>query len=229
MSKVWDALIDLKEHYIETFDRVAEEYQEPGLGRFNHPSGGWVNRVWRSDNFRRAHVDVVDARKEKKIWMMHVVVLPHTNNDGPIYGFDVVAGEKLMTGAFHDFSPTVNFEHDMMEYFSETVKPLQWKRERQLPEWAKAIFSDDMVAASAVKQQHEIEQVIDTAKTTLDYFIENIGKYNNHANIELGAAAQNHYAHYQKQNPHTPRVMKSLGLDENDVDEFIQKALFPEV
>ena len=36
-------------------------------------------------------------------------------------------------------------------------------------------------------------------------------------------------AKYQKQNPHTPRTMASLGLDENDVKLFIDKCLFPEV
>jgi hypothetical protein len=41
--------------------------------------------------------------------------------------------------------------------------------------------------------------------------------------------AHNKYAHYQKQNPHTPRTMKALGLDEQDVDFFVSKCLFPEI
>jgi len=45
----------------------------------------------------------------------------------------------------------------------------------------------------------------------------------------MGKKAHNRYAHYQKQNPHTPRVMASLGLDEKDVEVFIEKCLFPEV
>jgi hypothetical protein len=40
---------------------------------------------------------------------------------------------------------------------------------------------------------------------------------------------QNYYAYNQKQNPHTPRVMTSLGLDEEDVNTFIQNCLFPEI
>jgi hypothetical protein len=42
-------------------------------------------------------------------------------------------------------------------------------------------------------------------------------------------AAQNRYAHYQKQNPHTPRTMTSLGLDEEDVRVFVQECLFPDI
>ena len=40
---------------------------------------------------------------------------------------------------------------------------------------------------------------------------------------------QNRYCYYQKQNPHTPKVMASLGLDPNDVEKFIHECLFPEV
>ena len=41
--------------------------------------------------------------------------------------------------------------------------------------------------------------------------------------------AQNYYAQNQKMNPHTPKVMVSLGLSEEDVQVFIQDCLFPEI
>jgi hypothetical protein len=41
--------------------------------------------------------------------------------------------------------------------------------------------------------------------------------------------AQNYYCHNQQQNPHTPRTMKSLGLDEADVDKFCTDMLFPKI
>ena len=47
--------------------------------------------------------------------------------------------------------------------------------------------------------------------------------------MRAGKAAQNRYAHFQKQNPHTPNVMKSLGLDEADVDKFCTDMLFPKL
>ena len=40
---------------------------------------------------------------------------------------------------------------------------------------------------------------------------------------------QNYYCHNQQQNPHTPRVMKSLGLNEADVELFCTDALFPKI
>ena len=41
--------------------------------------------------------------------------------------------------------------------------------------------------------------------------------------------AQNRYARFQRENPHTPRTMKALGLPEKDIEEFCTDALFPYV
>jgi hypothetical protein len=54
-----------------------------------------------------------------------------------------------------------------------------------------------------------------------------VSETNNTANNTT--AAQNYYCENQKQNPHTPRVMVSLGLSEEDVQHFIQECLFPEI
>jgi hypothetical protein len=135
-----------------------------------------------------------------------------------------------MTGAFCDLSATTNPDHEMIKHFAEITSKLEWKRERELPEWAKAIFSDGMMAAGMVKEQAEIDQISKAVDETLNYYIKEVG---NHSSIDLDResvrVAQNRYGHYQRQNPHTPRVMKSLGLNEDDVDVFIQKCLFPEL
>ena len=227
MSIIWKSLIDLQNHFIEEFSSSGTEVQEPGMEQFNKP--GWVNRVWTSNDYRRAHVDVVDMREEKKMWMMHVCVFPHIDSDAPIYGFDVIAGANKMTGAFHDFSATTNMEHPMIDWFGEVASALSWKRERELPPWAKAIFTDHMIAAGMVKEPVEIAQITGAAMETLSYYLKEVGKHNGYSSSELGIAAQNNYAHYQKQNPHTPNVMKSLGIDSDDVDLFIEKCLFPEL
>ena len=41
--------------------------------------------------------------------------------------------------------------------------------------------------------------------------------------------AQNYYCEHQQQNPHTPRVMQSLGLPEEDIKLFCQDNLFPTI
>lgn len=227
MSLIWDSLIGIQNDIIKAFELTGTEIQEEGMDRFNQP--GWINRVWTSKNYRRAHVDVVDMRESSKLWMMHVCVFPHTDSDAPIFGFDVIAGPNKMTGAFCDLSATTNKEHKMIKHFETISSKLEWKRERELPEWAQAIFSDGMIAAGMVKEQSEIDQITNAVDETLDYYLNNVGNYWCNSEDSDGIEAQNRYAHYQKQNPHTPRVMKSLGLNEDDVDVFVQKCLFPEV
>lgn len=224
-SKVWDTLIEIQHLLEKSFDSTGTEINEPGMDRFNQP--GWVNRVWTSDKYRRAHVDVVDARTTKGLWMMHCCIFPHLHNPAPIYGFDVVAGKNKITGCFHDYSAAGDKEHPMMDWFAGEVSKLEWRRERQLPEWATNIFSKSMVAAGNVQDEAELAQIIEMAKTTLAHYLETVAETNN--TVEDTTEAQNWYAFNQKQNPHTPRVMASLGLDEEDVRVFIQDCLFPDI
>lgn len=226
-SPIWSSLINLKNHFIDVFERSGEQVFEDNMERFNQQ--GWVNVVYASDDFRRAHVDVVDAREQKGLWMMHVCIFPHLHNDGPIYGFDVIAGKNKMTGAFHDFSPSSNLNHRMIDDFRDISESLQWKRERELPDWAKAIFTDHMIAAGNIRDHSEIDQLTTTVQETLDHYINNIGSSNACGDPTVVAKAHNKYAYYQKQNPHTPKTMTSLGLKQQDVEDFIELCLFPEV
>lgn len=227
MSEIWENLIEIQNYFINEFDSTGTRTIEEGMDKFNNDN--WVNIVWKSDNYRRAHVDVVDARNTKGLWMMHCCIFPHIHNDGPIFGFDIIAGKNKITGAFHDFSPSVNSEHQMMKQFSDIVNSLEWRKERDLPDWAKQIFSNSMVAAGNIKDIEEIQQLKELVMDTTEYYLENIGNYNGFADDKMGIDAHNHYAYYQKQNPHTPKTMIALGLNEDDVKEFIEVCLFPDI
>jgi phycocyanobilin:ferredoxin oxidoreductase len=224
-SKVWDTLIGIQHILEKNFERTGQEIQEPGMDRFNQP--GWVNRVWCSDLYRRAHIDVVDARETKGLWMMHCCIFPHTHNPAPIFGFDVIAGKNKITGCFIDYSPAGNRDHPMIEYFAEEVSRYEWIRKRELPEWAQRIFSPHMTAAGNVQKEEELSQIQSLVNILINHYLEAVGETNNTA--ENTAEYQNFYAQNQKQNPHTPRVMTSLGLNEEDVRVFIQECLFPEI
>ncbi len=224
-NDVWSTLIDIQQLLEQSFDRTGSEIFEPGMDRFNQP--GWVNRVWTSDRYRRAHVDVVDARESKGLWMMHCCIFPHIHNPAPIYGFDVIAGKNKITGCFHDFSPAGDSEHPLIDWFAEEAQKLQWNKTRKLPEWAERIFTGSMIAAGNVQDEAELNQIIDLVKRTTDVYLKVVGESNNKATNTKDA--QNYYAQNQKLNPHTPKVMASLGLNEDDVKVFIQECLFPEI
>ena len=224
-SDVWDTLTKIQEYFQSAFDKTGKEVYETGMDRFNSP--GWVNRVWTSGSYRRAHIDVVDARETKGLWMMHCCVFPHTHNPAPIFGFDVVAGKNKITGCFYDYSPAGDPEHPMLEWFADESNKLDWNKKRKLPEWAERIFSESMIAAGNVSDEAELEQIFAMAKRGVDHYLSAVGETNNTANDTT--FAQNYYAQNQKQNPHTPKVMVSLGLSEEDVQVFIQECLFPEI
>lgn len=227
---IWDKLIDCKDQIIQLFDHHGVEIAEPGMDYFNQPDGGWINRVWENEDIRRAHIDVVDARSTKGLWMMHVCVFPKLDNNGPIYGFDVIAGKNKMTGAFHDFSASSGGEdHEMVQWYKDAVKDFIPQKKRELPEWAQNIFTESMIAAGNVSTEEESTAIINLALDNLSYYLDEIGEYNGHGDRDLTIASQNYYCHNQQQNPHTPRVMKSLGLNEQDVDKFCTDMLFPKI
>lgn len=227
MSKVWYELIEIEKRLEAAFYATGSIVQEPGMERFNQP--GWINKVWSSQNYRRAHIDVVDARETRGLWMMHCCVFPHLDNPAPIFGFDVIAGKNKITGCFIDYSPTVDREHAMINYFAEEVGRYDWHKPRQLPEWAQRIFSSYMVAAGNVQDETEINQISGLASMLINHYLETLHETAGTADPAAVTAAQNFYAENQKQNPHTPKVMTSLGLNEDDVRAFIQDCLFPEI
>lgn len=224
-SNVWDTLQDIAENLEQSFKRTGTLVDEPGMDRFNQP--GWVNRVYSGESYRRAHIDIVDARNTKGLWMMHCCVFPHTHNPAPIFGFDVIAGKNKITGCFIDYSPTGDANHPMIEYFADEVSRYEWNKQRALPEWAQRIFSKHMVAAGNVSDETELKQIASLANILVNHYVECVAETNN--TVENTTEAQNYYAQNQKQNPHTPKVMVSLGLSEEDVTVFIQECLFPEI
>jgi phycocyanobilin:ferredoxin oxidoreductase len=225
MSKVWETLINIQKHFESKFYETGSLISEPGMDRFNQP--GWVNKVWLSSIYRRAHIDVVDARDTKGLWMMHCCIFPHLHNPAPIFGFDVIAGKNKITGCFYDYSPSADREHPMLDWFADEVQQLEWNKTRKLPDWAERIFSGSMVAAGNVSEETELNQIFAVAKRGINHYLETVGETNRTAVSCL--EAQNYYCQNQKQNPHTPKVMTSLGLNEEDVHVFIQDCLFPEI
>ena len=222
---IWERLIKLEKEIIDVLDKHLIEYKEPGMDRFNKP--GWTNRTWSNMNIRRAHVDVVDARETKGLWMAHVCLFPMLENGGPIYGFDIIAGKKKVTGAFHDFSPLLQKEHPLTKWFIEENKWFKPSKERELPEWAKAIFSGGMIAAGNVQEERELNQICTIAVSNLNAYIDKIGQFNTDSKREDVVKAQNYYCENKQKNPHTPRVMQSLGLPDEDIKLFCADNLFP--
>jgi len=220
MSVIFDKMSTLSEDLCFEISGNARDIESEMLKKYP-----WKNRILRSDRFRRAHLEVLDVRDTKKMWIMHICIFPHLDDSSPIFGFDVICGENKITGVFLDFS-CADEHHPMNIWFKETTKDLVWKKDRELPDWGKRIFSPNMVAAGMVNTDEELEQVISVARKCFTYYIHNVG--NTLVNYE-NSSSHNHYCVNQKQNIHTRRFLLNCGYNQQDVDIFIDKHLFPEI
>lgn len=206
----------IKQRFAETGNLVSESQENNGV----------YDCIYESNRYRRAHISIVDARDTKKLWLLHVTIFPHTNDNSPIYGFDIVAGPNKVSGAFHDFSNAGDPNHPMLSWFATKTDGLEWNKKRELPDWAKNIFSNNMVAIGAVGPE-ELDDFTAVGLQSLNYYLEAVG--NTQQDLADYHMAQNRYCYYQKQNPHTPRVLVSLGFTEEEAKSFVHNTLFPEV
>jgi Ferredoxin-dependent bilin reductase len=222
MSIVWEKIEALAKHFEQEFNRTGTPI-EGSLGEEYE----WHNQLWTSDRYRRAHLEVVDHRESHKLFIVHCTVFPHFNDPSPIWGFDAVCGKNKITGAFHDYSISGDPNSFMYLWFKAQVNGLEWNKPRELPEWARQIFSPAMVAAGNLQEITEIDQLCDTAKNTLDFYLKNVGF--DQQSLADYHMAQNKYCHWQKQNPHVIRSMVSMGIDETKMKRFVNEVLFPEI
>ena len=183
----------------------------------------WDNYIWSDKKFRRAHIEIVDASETKKMWVMHMCIFPHYNCPDPIFGFDIVCGKNKITGAFHDFS--ISGESQMNKWYSNKMSEIEWNKPRELPDWAKRIFSPNMLAAGNIQTQEELDQLFKTVIDNLDYYLYNVGvPYYNRDYKEQ----HNHYCRNQKMNPHTPAMMINFGIEKETFMKFMDDVLFVE-
>ena len=222
MTLAWDKISKLAADLEEKFNASGEALKGNLDEKYN-----WHNVLWTSPRYRRAHVEVVDFRKTYGIYILHSTVFPHFNDPSPIWGFDAVCGPNKITGAFHDFSIVGDPESFMWLWFNAHVAGLEWNKPRQLPEWAQQIFSPAMVAAGNLQEEAEIDQLCNTALTTLDFYLKNVGL--DQQDVADYHMAQNKYCYYQKQNPHVIRSMVSMGVHPATMERFVNEVLFPEV
>ena len=217
----FNKVIDFSDKFIDRLNYNSNCIKE------EHPTLIWRDYVFRNNNFRRAHVNIVDAREVRGLYLFHCCIFPHLHDTSPIFGLDIIAGENKISGAFHDFSKTADPNHHMMLWFEKQVEKLSWRRPRELPEWAQAIFSPAIIAAGAINTEEEIDQLIGMSLENLDYYLLNVG----FTTFSPGdfSISQNYYCQQQKLNPHNARTMQHLGLTAEEANYFVQNVMFPEV
>jgi len=220
MTAVWNKIEELSEHIKTQFENTGWSLED------SVDDYDWQNSLYQSLRYRRAHLQVIDRRETHKVYILHATVFPHYNDPSPIWGFDAVCGANKITGAFHDFSNAGDTDHYMMKWFAEEGKKYGWTKPRDLPDWAKHIFSKNMVAAGNVQEGQELEDLCKLTKDSLNYYLKNVG--NSQQDVADYHMAQNRYCYYQKQNPHVVRSMVNMGVEEHTIRQFVNTIQYPE-
>ena len=211
---MWNSFIDLQNELAGKFtffcDSPKIDHRED-LGHYNY--------YWKSNYLDMGHISVVDKREEKGIWMMHVNAYSKSEYPMPIYGFDVVCSQKKVTGCFHDLSPT-GF-NDMS--FSRTTP----SKERTLPEWAKEIFSGEMLAAGNITDEDECIEYATLGMENLELWMMKQESLKQKVPSVNYINRRSKYCQNQLMNPHSFKVMESLGFDSEYLTEFKTTKQFP--
>ena len=226
---IWDHLIKCKDEILSILDRDCEEYSEAGMEKFNKES--WTNRTWKNKKVRRVHFEIVDARDTRGQYMLHLSLFPNLTNSGPIYGLDAIAS-KSKVRYFHDYSPLLVKEHSLSKYFIEESIWFKPSKPRKRAAWATEIFSEGVISGGNIKDEKEINQICTLATSNLESYLDKISDFDGDSKKEDVIKGQNFYCESfqnQQQNPHTPSVLQSLGLPEEDVTTFCADNLFPKI
>lgn len=218
---IWNKIEELARSFEQKFDATGEPIEGHIDSEYN-----WHNNLWTGLRYRRAHLEIVDKRESHGIYILHTTIFPHYNDPSPIWGFDAICGKSKITGAFHDFSAAGDNNHFMMKWFAGETQNYDWRKVRDLPDWARAIFSPDMVAAGNIQDDKEVDDLCKLATKSLDYYLANVGTtQESAADFHM---AQNRYCYYQKQNPQVVNSMVSMGIQKPIIERFVQEILFPE-
>lgn len=227
-SVIWNRLRLLATEIEEIFDKHIVRYENPKLTKHFE---GWEDKFWKSDAIRKAHLKIIEPGTEgnRKLWLLHVNVFPQPWMDLPILGFDVVSGPNKISGSFMDYSPVSSESHPYMSYFEGLTANLSWKKERELPEWATEIFSPHIVAAGGISEDDELEQFCDVGILAVQFYMNAmIGKSYRRMDQDY-LPVHNKYCVNQKKNVQLHRSILSMGISEEDKDDYVNNVLFEEV
>jgi hypothetical protein len=223
---LWDRLNNYADDLSKRFDTSFVRYDNPKYTE-NMKFEGWTDTFWESETVGKCHLKTIQPKDAKSLWLMHINIFPKEGIELPILGFDIVSGPKKITGSFMDFSPLHGYEHPYNEYMKQAILGLEWVKPRELPDWAKEIFSSDMIAVGNIREGHELDQFISVTSQLVTYYLKNMENCAYVSNRDT-LPILNKYCSNQKLNPHLHRSILAMGISEEDKESYVNNVLFEE-
>jgi len=226
-SPLFDRLRNLSEEICNVFDSSMERYENP---KHTADLNGWEDHFWSNDVIRKCHLKTIEPVGKNKLWLMHINVFPEFDVDLPIFGLDIVANPKKISGCFCDYSPLHDRGHVFLDKFKYETEELTWTRAREMPDWAKEIFSENIVGAGSIREGLETDQLCQMALNLVTFYCSEMG---NPVHQKLDCLntkeAQNKYCRNQKMNKMLHSSILAMGVPEERKNQYVENVLFEEV
>ena len=220
---MWNRFIELTNDLDDLCKSQCGSPEERGPWHPNH-----INKFYSSVRCEMAHTSVVDLREERGLWMMHTAFFASPQYPMPIYGFDVICGEKKVTGCFHDMSPTGS-KNKIDSVWKNITRNFEPARKRELPEWAN-FFSDNMIVMGATNNKDDIEQVCNIGYLMANAWFEHLNMGDpliNEFALMSHEQGKIDYCEGQLKNERSKDVMTNvLGMEREYVERF-KRIQFP--
>jgi phycocyanobilin:ferredoxin oxidoreductase len=175
------------------------------------------NLCYQTPQFRKLHLEL--ARVGKNLDILHCVMFPRPEYALPMFGADIVAGEKQVSAAIADLSP-LNAQRQLSDSYRQALNSLPlvtFSQPRDLPEWAD-IFSEFCFFVrpiGEVEEQSFLERVSGFLRLHCQIAAQS-APVSAAEQAEI-VAAQNYYCEKQQQNDKTRRVLeKAFGTEWSD-------------
>ena len=179
------------------------------------------NEMWKSKGLRRIHLETAET---DKIQIVHCVFWPDPAYYLPIFGADIIQTPAGVTAAIVDISPVEGV--DWSDKLSPISKEIQFKDNRQLPEWGE-IFSPycKFARLKTEDEQTKFYQVVLEYLNIYNKNVMNAKHSDDWVGTMLRLDDQCWYSTSQMKNKKTKAVL-SAWFSEEWADKYISNVLF---
>lgn len=187
-------------------------------------SSEWINLKFDTSSIRYGHLEYFKADNDK-VEVVHSTCYPQFNIPLPIFGFDIIALNKKITGIFCDVTPSPH-DHPILRSILSSYYNAHKNLIRTLPEWA-GFFSPQFLAVSPDEQNwknisEQCENLFEKYLIYSNKITENLNKKES----ELHKENQNNYSRQQQKNTKTMKALSAY-IGEEAAKTFVEKVLFP--
>lgn len=214
---------------LSVFDELkqyASKYSELISVRSKAGKSTWINLKFNTDSIRYGHLEYFKADNDK-VEVVHSTCYPQFDTPLPIFGFDIIALNKKVTGIFCDVTPSPH-DHLILRSILSTYHNAHKNKIRTLPGWAE-FFSPQFLAVTPEESNwtdisEQCENLFEKYLIYANRITDKLSKKDSVTHKE----GQNNYSLQQQKNTKTINALSAY-IGREEAKAFVEKILFPVV